>query len=63
MTVWLLASRLTGQPVPVEDDYPHVCGEQVGIERDRVTPILMNVAGCAACATSWRPPATRRRRR
>lgn len=49
MAVWLLASRLLGRPVPVDEQYPHVCGQRVGVERDRVTPILMNRAGCAAC--------------
>lgn len=49
MSVWLLASRLLGRPVPVDEDYPHVCGQLVGTEVDRITPVTMNRAGCAAC--------------
>lgn len=60
--VWLLASRLLGRPVPVDEPYPHVCGEQVGTEFDRVTPILMMPNGCAGCAERGHQWSGKRRR-
>lgn len=54
--VWLLASRLLGRPVPVDELYPHVEGTQCGVDRDGVTPIIMYRNGCAACAADgYRP--------
>lgn len=58
--VWLLASRLLGRPVPVDEPYPHVEGCQVGTERDSVTPIIMFRNGCAACAADGYRPKPKR---
>lgn len=61
MTVWLLASRLTGRPVPVDGQYPHIEGLHVGTERDGVTPIIMYSNGCAACALEGYRPRGKKR--
>ena len=61
VTVWLVASRLLGRPVPVDEPYPHIEGLQVGVDRDRVTPIIMFRNGCAACATDGYRPKEKRR--
>lgn len=60
--VWLLASRLLGRPVPVDEPYPHVEGCHIGTEHDGVTPITMYRNGCARCAQEgYRPRADRAR--
>lgn len=57
--VWLLASRLLGRPVLVDEPYPHVEGAHCGTEHDGVTPIIMYRNGCARCAEEgYRPRPT-----
>lgn len=53
--IWLLASRITGRPVPVDGPYPHVDGYVLSSStRQRVNRISRR--DCAACHAEQTTP-------